>query len=175
MTTTREPSGARRQAGSLEQEVMAVLWASDQALTPGEVQQGLGADLAYTTVMTILTRLHGKGLWATVEKVDAVYSANTFHIMSWSSLHDLFKGVGSILVTGGLLCVYGPFRYGDRYTSESNAKFDAFLRNRDPESGLRDAHEVDRLAREQGLALIADHAMPANNQLRIWQRGQLAA
>jgi cyclopropane fatty-acyl-phospholipid synthase-like methyltransferase len=105
-----------------------------------------------------------------VEGVDAVYSANTLHIMSWDSVHDLFNGVGSSLAPAGLLCVYGPFRYGDRYTSESNAKFDAFLQNRDPESGLRDAHEVDRLAREQGLGLLADHSMPANNQLRIWKR-----
>jgi cyclopropane fatty-acyl-phospholipid synthase-like methyltransferase len=105
-----------------------------------------------------------------VEKVDAIYSANTLHIMSWSSVHDFFKGVGQALTRPGLLCVYGAFRYGERYTSASNAKFDEFLKKRDPDSGLRDAHEVDRLAREQGLELIADHAMPANNQLRIWQR-----
>jgi cyclopropane fatty-acyl-phospholipid synthase-like methyltransferase len=104
-----------------------------------------------------------------VGKVDAVYSANTLHIMSWSSVHDFFKGAGEALERPGLLCVYGAFRYGERYTSDSNAKFDEFLKKRDPDSGLRDAHEVDRLAREQGLELIADHAMPANNQLRIWQ------
>jgi cyclopropane fatty-acyl-phospholipid synthase-like methyltransferase len=107
--------------------------------------------------------------WA-VEEVDAIYSANTLHIMSWRSVHDFFKGVGRTLSKPGLLCVYGAFRYGDRYTSESNEKFDAFLQDRDPESGLRDAHEVDRLAREQGLELLADHSMPANNQLRIWNR-----
>jgi cyclopropane fatty-acyl-phospholipid synthase-like methyltransferase len=106
-----------------------------------------------------------------VEQVDAIYSANTLHIMSWSSVRDFFKGVGNSLSEQGLLCVYGAFRYGDRYTSDSNAKFDQFLRNRDPHSGLRDAHEVDSLAREQGLELLADHAMPANNQLRIWHRG----
>ena len=75
-----------------------------------------------------------------------------------------------MLRRSGLLCIYGPFRYGGRYTSDSNAKFDEFLRNRDPDSGVRDAHEVDGLARDQGLELIADRAMPANNQLRIWQR-----
>ena len=105
-----------------------------------------------------------------VEEVDAIYSANTLHIMSWSSVHDFFKGVGHALTRSGLLCIYGPFRYGERYTSDSNAKFDEFLKSRDRDSGLRDAHEVDRLAREQGLGLIADHPMPANNQLRIWQR-----
>jgi cyclopropane fatty-acyl-phospholipid synthase-like methyltransferase len=105
-----------------------------------------------------------------VEEVDAIYSANTFHIMSWSSVHDFFEGVGTTLCKNGLLCVYGPFRYGDRYTSDSNAKFDRFLQNRDPDSGLRDAYEVDKLARERNLELLTDHAMPANNQLRIWQR-----
>lgn len=105
-----------------------------------------------------------------VQQADAIYSANTLHIMSWSSVHDFFEGVGTALGERGLLCVYGAFRYGDRYTSDSNAKFDQFLKNRDPDSGLRDAHEVDRLAREQGLELTADHPMPANNQLRIWQR-----
>jgi cyclopropane fatty-acyl-phospholipid synthase-like methyltransferase len=109
-----------------------------------------------------------------VEDVDAVYSANTLHIMSWSSVQDFFRGVGSVLRRPGLLCLYGPFRYGERYTSDSNAKFDEYLRTRDPDSGLRDAHEVDALAREQGLELIADHAMPANNQLRIWQRAKPA-
>ncbi len=106
-----------------------------------------------------------------VRNVDAIYSANTLHIMSWSAVEDLFKGLGNALSSRGLLCVYGAFRYGGRYTSNSNAQFDQFLRNRDPDSGLRDAHEVDRLARQQGLVLLADHAMPANNQLRIWQRG----
>jgi cyclopropane fatty-acyl-phospholipid synthase-like methyltransferase len=107
--------------------------------------------------------------WA-VEGVDAIYSANTLHIMSWSSVQDFFKGVGNALSRQGLLFVYGAFRYGARYTSDSNAKFDQFLQNRDLDSGLRDANEVDRLAREQGLVLLTDQPMPANNQLRIWQR-----
>jgi cyclopropane fatty-acyl-phospholipid synthase-like methyltransferase len=105
-----------------------------------------------------------------VEKVDAIYSANTLHIMSWDCVQGFFRGAGNALGKDGLLCVYGPLRYGDRYTSDSNAKFNQFLQNRDPESGVRDAHELDRLAREQGLELTADHAMPANNQLRVWKR-----
>jgi cyclopropane fatty-acyl-phospholipid synthase-like methyltransferase len=108
--------------------------------------------------------------WAVAEEVDAIYSANTLHIMSWSSVQDFFRGVGHALSKNGLLCIYGPFRYGDRYTSDSNAKFDQFLQNRNPDSGLRDAHAVDRLARDQGLELTADQAMPANNQLRVWRR-----
>jgi cyclopropane fatty-acyl-phospholipid synthase-like methyltransferase len=105
-----------------------------------------------------------------VAGVDGIFSANTLHIMSWSSVQDFFRGVGTVLEQRGVLCVYGPFRYGDRYTSDSNARFNEFLRRRDPDSCIRDAHELDGLARQQGLRLAADHAMPANNQLRVWNR-----
>jgi cyclopropane fatty-acyl-phospholipid synthase-like methyltransferase len=100
--------------------------------------------------------------------VDGVFSANTLHIMSWSSVQDFFRGVGRVLGNPGVLCIYGPFRYRGRYTSDSNATFDDYLRNRDPESGIRDFEAVDELARQQGLVLAADHAMPANNQLLVW-------
>jgi SAM-dependent methyltransferase len=105
-----------------------------------------------------------------VESVDGIFSANTLHIMSWSSVHEFFRGVGSVLSTPGTLCIYGPFRYEGRYTSESNAVFDDYLRKRDPESGIRDFEALDALARKQGLRLAADNAMPANNQLLVWKR-----
>jgi len=103
-------------------------------------------------------------------KFDALFSANTLHIMSWSSVEQFFRGTGAALTTPGVLCIYGPFRYAGRYTSESNAAFDSFLRDRDPESGIRDFEALDSLAKAQGLALAADHAMPANNQLLVWKR-----
>jgi cyclopropane fatty-acyl-phospholipid synthase-like methyltransferase len=105
-----------------------------------------------------------------VGQVDGVFSANTLHIMSWSSVQEFFHGVGTVLASAGVLCVYGPFRYHGNYTSGSNATFDGYLRNRDPESGIRDFEAVDALARQQGLRLMADHAMPANNQLLVWGR-----
>lgn len=100
---------------------------------------------------------------------DAVFSANTLHIMDWESVRHFFRGVGAML-SAGVLCVYGPFRYGGRYTTESNAAFDRTLRARDPASGLRDFEAVNELAAEQGLALTADHAMPANNQTLVWKK-----
>jgi cyclopropane fatty-acyl-phospholipid synthase-like methyltransferase len=105
-----------------------------------------------------------------VEAADGIFSANTLHIMSWSSVQEFFRGAGSVLGNPGVLCVYGPFRYGGRYTSESNAVFDDYLRNRDPESGIRDFEALEGLARQRGLELAADHAMPANNQLLVWKR-----
>jgi SAM-dependent methyltransferase len=107
-----------------------------------------------------------------VEPVDGIFSANTLHIMSWSSVQEFFRGAGNVLRAPGVLCVYGPIRYGGRYTSESNAVFDDYLRKRDPESGIRDFEALDELARKQGLQLAADHAMPANNQLLVWKRAR---
>jgi cyclopropane fatty-acyl-phospholipid synthase-like methyltransferase len=101
---------------------------------------------------------------------NAVYSANTLHIMSWTEVEAFFSGVGRLLAAGGVLVVYGPFRYAGRFTSESNAGFDRSLRDRDPASGIRDIEAVNRLAAAQDLVLTADHAMPANNQLLVWGR-----
>ena len=99
---------------------------------------------------------------------DAVYSANTLHIMSWPEVEAFFRGVGRVLGRGGLLAVYGPFCYGGAFTTESNAAFDLSLRRRDPLSGIRDFEAVNALAAAQGLELQTDRAMPANNQLLTW-------
>jgi SAM-dependent methyltransferase len=101
---------------------------------------------------------------------DAVFSANTLHIMSWPEVEAFFSGVGKVLAAGGVLVVYGPFRYAGRFTSDSNAAFDRSLRERDPASGIRDIEALIRMAEAQTLALTADHAMPANNQLLAWRR-----
>ena len=105
-----------------------------------------------------------------VERADAVFSANTLHIMAWDAVEHFFRGSGSVLATPGVLCVYGPFRKHGGYTSASNAEFDHFLRRRDPLSGIRDFEALDRLACAEGLELAADHAMPANNQTLVWRR-----
>ena len=102
-------------------------------------------------------------------RADAVFSANTLHIMSWPAVEALFAGLGRILEPGGVLAVYGPFRYRGAFTTPSNAEFDAMLRERDPASGVRDFEAVDALAGAAGLALQADHPMPANNQLLVWR------
>ena len=101
---------------------------------------------------------------------DAVFSANTLHIMGWAEVQALFAGLPAVMADDALLCVYGPFNYGGDYTSESNRQFDGWLKARDPSSGIRDAEAVDALAAAQGLTLIDDVAMPANNRLRVWRR-----
>jgi SAM-dependent methyltransferase len=104
------------------------------------------------------------------DSVDAVFTANTLHIMSWPLVQALFQGVGQVLRDDGLLIIYGPFRYGGQFTSHSNQAFDEMLRSRDPASGIRDFEAVDALAAAQGLRLVEDCAMPANNQTLVWRR-----
>ena len=105
-----------------------------------------------------------------VPRVGGVFAANCVHIMSWAEVEHLFGGIGEVLEAGGTVCLYGPFKYGGAFTTESNARFDAHLKRRDPASGIRDFEAVDALARGQDLRLIRDAAMPANNQLLIWRR-----
>jgi trans-aconitate methyltransferase len=104
--------------------------------------------------------------WPAVE-ADAVYSANTCHIMSWLQVERMFAGIGKL--APAVLALYGPFNYNGRHTSESNARFDAILRARDPASGLRDFEGVKALGEANGLILQEDNAMPANNRLLVWR------
>ena len=101
---------------------------------------------------------------------DAVFSANTCHIMAWPEVETMFAGIGRILSTGGVVCLYGPFNDGGQFTSASNAQFDAGLKAQAPHMGIRDFEAIDALAAAQGLALQGDHAMPANNRLLVWRR-----
>ena len=107
-----------------------------------------------------------------VVRADAVFTANTLHIMGWNGVQAFFRGVGQVLADapGGTLVAYGPFSYGGDYTSDSNREFDAWLKARDPQSGIRDFEAVDALAGEAGLRLEADIAMPANNRCLAWRR-----
>lgn len=101
---------------------------------------------------------------------DGLFTANTLHIMSFAHVEAFFARTGDLLAAGGRLCVYGPLKYGGKFTTGSNEAFDAQLKTWDPVSGIRDFEELDRLARTVGLTFEADHAMPANNQLVVWRR-----
>jgi cyclopropane fatty-acyl-phospholipid synthase-like methyltransferase len=109
------------------------------------------------------------GAWPAAQ-FDAVFSANTLHIMGWSEVERCFAMLPQVLVAQGLLTVYGPFNRGGRFTSDSNARFDADLRRADPRRGLRDFEAVDDLAAQAGLVLLDDRAMPSNNACITWQR-----
>ena len=109
------------------------------------------------------------GPWPS-QRFDAVFTANSLHIMGWDDVVALFAALPQVLEAGATLAVYGPFNYGGDFTSDSNRAFDASLRTRDPRMGIRDFEAVNLLAESQGLALIEDAAMPANNRCLVWRR-----
>ena len=101
---------------------------------------------------------------------DAIFSANTVHIMGWEAVEAFYAGAGKCLKPGGMLLLYGPFNYHGQFTSDSNARFDQWLKDRDPQSGIRDFEELDRLASQAGMELAEDYEMPENNRLLYWKR-----
>ncbi len=102
---------------------------------------------------------------------DAVFSANTLHIMSWKEVERLFGALPRLTKRGAVLVIYGPFNYEGQYTSQSNAQFDEALHSANPKRGIRDFEEVDALANAAGFTLKEDRTMPANNRCIVWKRG----
>jgi len=109
------------------------------------------------------------GTWPQA-RFDAVFSANTLHIMSAAEVETLFARLPGVLNEDALLVIYGPFRYRGAHTSASNAAFDDSLRANDSASGIRDFEWVDQLAAAIGLRLVEDRPMPANNRGLVWRR-----
>lgn len=105
-----------------------------------------------------------------VDKVDAIFTANTLHIISEALVERFFTGVKKHLSAAGTLCIYGPFKYQGQFTSDSNQRFNEFLQQQDPQSGIRNIELILQLAQQAGLNLIDDVTMPANNQLLVFKR-----
>lgn len=103
---------------------------------------------------------------------DALFSANSLHIMAFSAVERFFAALESQAGSDVVLAIYGPFNYGGTYTSASNARFDQWLAQQHPASAIRDFEAVDRLAAGAGFTLQQDHAMPANNRLLVWRKQQ---
>jgi cyclopropane fatty-acyl-phospholipid synthase-like methyltransferase len=108
------------------------------------------------------------GVWPD-QRFDAVFSANTSHIMSWPQVEQMFRGIGQTLESGGRLALYGPFNFGGNYTSESNVRFDHWLQEMDPNSGIRNFEDLDDLAGSNGLTFVEDILMPVNNRILVWR------
>lgn len=104
-----------------------------------------------------------------VQEVDAVFCANMIHIAPWSAAQALARGAGHCLRPDGLLILYGPFKVNGRHTAPSNQEFDADLRRRNPDWGVRDLEDFGGLAQQAGLDHLETVPMPANNLCVIWR------
>jgi cyclopropane fatty-acyl-phospholipid synthase-like methyltransferase len=162
-------SGTGQHAVYFAQHLPRITWhTSDVAEHHAGIEAWI-ADSGLTNVQRPLELDVRQAPWP-IAATDAIFTANTLHIMDYACVEAFFQGAGRVLRAGGVLAVYGPFNYGGQYTSPSNARFDAELRARGAGSALRDFEAVDELARGIGLALLRDVAMPANNRTLVWRR-----
>ena len=99
---------------------------------------------------------------------DLVYCANMLHIAPWACCAGLMQGAARHLAPGGHLVTYGPYLEDDVPTAPGNLAFDASLRERNPDWGIRRLHDVAQVAAQAGLRLAARHTLPANNLLLVW-------
>jgi len=111
------------------------------------------------------------GPWPLTD-VDYVFTANTTHIISSSQAENMLKYVSASLKPGGLFAQYGPFNYNGAYTSESNARFDIWLKQRDPDSCIKHFETLQEVANAHGMTIFKDIEMPANNRILVWQKRQ---
>jgi len=107
-------------------------------------------------------------IWPDIQ-VDAVFNANTVHIISWQEVERMFAQISRVIDPGGYVCLYGPYNYDGKFTSDSNASFDIWLKSRNPNSGVRDFEAVNELAASHGLELLRDFEMPSNNRILVWE------
>ena len=107
---------------------------------------------------------------APVNSADAIFTANTLHIMPWPVVQQFFSRLHELTQPEATLCIYGPFNYQGQFSSASNQVFDQSLKSRDGAMGIRDHEQVLALAHQQGFHLMQDHAMPANNRLLCFSR-----
>jgi SAM-dependent methyltransferase len=138
------------QPSDVAEETLASVkaWVSDEGLT----------NLVHPLRLDVCSDDWGVGVF------DAIFCANMIHIAPWACTLGLLAGAGRHLKAGGHLILYGPYRIHGAHTAESNAAFDANLRARDAEWGVRDLDEVVEIASRHGLSWVERFAMPANNQ-----------
>lgn len=130
----------------------------------GQAEPAQGSQLHAAGVLDV-----SRGPWPE-GPFDAVFSANTAHIMPASAVHDLLAGAARVLRAGGLLLLYGPFSDGGEHSAPSNEVFDAHLRSISPAMGVRDADWISELAGGLQLEPVVDVVMPANNRTLIFRR-----
>jgi cyclopropane fatty-acyl-phospholipid synthase-like methyltransferase len=99
-----------------------------------------------------------------------IYTANTLHIMSAKNVEIFCSTIHSILNPAGLLFIYGPFKFDNKFTSDSNSHFDQSLKQRNPASGIRDFEMIEKSLKAANLDFIEKFDLPANNHLLVFKK-----
>ena len=162
-------SGTGQHAVFFAAQLPHLLWQpTDLAVNLPGITQWLNAQPQFNLLAPVPLDIQ-HNTWP-VTDFDAVFSANTAHIMAWELTMEMIRQTACKLKSGGVYALYGPFNYGGQYTSASNAQFDQWLKSVNPSQGIRDFEEVGRVASGAGLSLLEDNAMPANNRLLVWNK-----
>lgn len=161
-------SGTGQHAAYFSQHLPHLTWQASDIKSMLEGIQ-LWLDDAALPNLPKAIELDVNGAWPT-EKYDAAFASNIAHIMHWQDLEALFEGLSTTLSEDAIFCLYGPFNINGNYTSESNQRFDHWLKQRDAESGLRDKLQLDSLAIKNNLQPEKSWDMAANNKILSWRK-----
>ena len=162
-------SGTGQHAARFASEMPHLSWQTSDRV---ENHNGIRAWVADSALSNLLPPLQLDVLADDVTNgpYDAVYSANTAHIMSIEAVQRMFRSVGAALPGGGLFCVYGPFRQAGKFNTASNATFHGNLQARDTKMGIRDIEQLDEFGVENEMRRLRLYTMPANNHLAVWAK-----
>ncbi|MEB8433607.1 DUF938 domain-containing protein [Cocleimonas sp. KMM 6892] len=164
-------SGTGQHAVFLARQMSHLIWqTSDQSIYHGGIKAWLD-EAGLDNTRDPLSLDVSADEWPE-ETYDVIFSANAVHIMSWENVVDYFNHASPLLESNGYFILYGPFNYEGKYTSESNANFDQWLKNNDPKSCIKDFEKLNKLAEENNMSIVDDIAMPANNRILVWQKNQ---
>lgn len=128
------------------------------------LQEAALANVAEPVVLDVLT---SSGPATTY---DAIFTANTAHIMSYAAVESMLDKAAAALNPGGVFILYGPLRRNGQFNTPSNAAFDASLRRRNNVMGIRDLEDLDRMAATGDMQRLRLYALPTNNHIVVWQK-----
>lgn len=106
--------------------------------------------------------------WGATAEYDAIFNANMIHISPWEVTVGLFEGAKAVLKPGGQIFLYGPYKVNGEHTAPSNAEFDRWLKDKDPDFGVRDIAAIQKVAASHGIAHQTSIPMPANNFIQVF-------
>ena len=161
-------SGTGQHAAYFSQQLTHLIW---QASDKQEMLAGITMWTNDASLKNALTPIElDVSLNWPQQRYEGAYAANIAHIMHWNEIESLFSGLNQVLTDSAVFCLYGPFNINGDYTSESNRRFDLWLKDRDPQSCIRDKHDLDKLAIKNNFQLSIEWEMPANNKILCWRR-----
>ncbi len=161
-------SGTGQHAVYFAAQFAGLLWQTSDLIENHQAIQAWIVDSGLDNVFSPI-ELDSRGDWPE-QQYDLLYSANTVHIMSSDAVEQLFKKLPFCMHDNSVFLLYGPFNYDGRYTSESNARFDQWLKQRDSASGIKNFEWLKDLGMQSGLECFEDFEMPANNRLLVWKK-----